>query len=132
MSAHSREWYQQVYGKKTYNTTIVAGDSTTLSDVIAARNANWTVYIQSIQFACTTGAAQSLTFQDDNGTPKVIAKTIATGVTGEPYLFDFGPEGIPLTQGKNLDVTFSGAGLAGSLHIEGYQKLTGAPAATSA
>jgi hypothetical protein len=132
MSAHSREFYQQTYGKLTYNRALVVGESTTLDSVIAVRNANYTIYVQSIVFACSNGGAHVLTFQDDAGTPIVIAATPDTAVAGESYIYDFGPEGFPLTQGKNLDVTISSAGIAGGLHIEAYQKLTAAVAAASA
>jgi hypothetical protein len=83
-------------------------------------------------FTPTTGVAQTITFQDDAGTPVPIAKTVASPTQGESYIFDFGPEGIPLTAGKNLDMVLSAAGLAGSIHIEGYQKLSSVVAATSA
>jgi hypothetical protein len=132
MSAYSREFYQKTYGKLSYSKVLGAGESGTLDNVIPVRNANWTIYVQAIMFTPTTGVAQTLTFQDDAGTPVPIAKTVASPTQGESYIFDFGPEGVPLTAGKNLDIAISAAGLAGSIHIEGYQKLSSVVAATSA
>ena len=128
MSSRSREWFRHVYQPLTYNKSLLATDSGTLDNVLAVRNSNYTIYVQAIEFACAAGGAQTLTFQDDAGTPVVIAKTKATAVQGDSYLFDFGPEGIPLTAGKNLDIVISGAALAGGIHVEGYQKLTSATA----
>ena len=124
MSARSREWFRRTYPPLTYNRGLVAADSGTLGNVLAVRNANHTIYVQAIEFACSTGGAFTLTFQDDAGTPVVIARTKATAVQGESYLFDFGPEGFPLTVGTNLDIVISAGGLAGGIHIEGYQRQT--------
>ncbi len=122
-SARSREAYQAAYEPIQYSATHTAAATGTIQAVAA--KTNHTVYIQSILVSCTTGAAQTWTFQDDSAT-KVIAKTKATSVTGEAYLFDFGPSGIPLTSGEGLDMVISGAGTAGAVHIEGYYKLNNA------
>jgi len=42
---------------------------------------------------------------------------------GNHLILDGGAEGVPLTLGKNLDIVASAAGVAGSLIVEGYQRL---------
>lgn len=112
---------------KTTSRTVVATDtSTEHADIITPKSANHTIYIQRITFAPTTYAAQTLTFQDDAGTPVKIghmsipAAAPTTGIC--QYVIDYGPEGTPLTTGKNLDVIFSAAGPAGRLVVEAYEK----------
>ena len=100
----------------------------TSKTAIIALVANQTIYIQRIEVAIITPAAQSLIFQDNAGTPVVIAKTAVSAPIG-PILFDFGPDGTPLTVGKQLDIATSGAGVAARVHVEGYRKLTAVAAA---
>src|SRR5882672_8112037 len=95
----------------------------TARSAIIALVANQTIYIQRIEVAIITVAAQSLIFQDNAGTPIIIAKTAVSAPIG-PIFFDFGPEGTPLTVGKQLDIATSGAGVAARVHVEGYRKLT--------
>ena len=104
------------------------------TDVIAVKSANHRIYIQKITVAITTYAAKTWTFQDDASTPVPIwhisipaaAPTTAGDATHE---IDFGPTGIALTLGKNLDLDVSAAGAAGAIHIEAYEKLEGVIAA---
>jgi len=100
----------------------------TSKTAIIALVANQTIYIQRIEVAIITPAAQSLIFQDNAGTPVIIAKTAVSAPIG-PILFDFGPDGTPLTVGKQLDIATSGAGVAARVHVEGYRKLTAVAAA---
>lgn len=131
MSARSREWFRRIYQPLTYNKSVVAAG--TFENVLAVRNANWTIYVQAIEVAMIVGAAETMTFQDDAGTPVVVATTKATTVAGESYLFDFGPEGFPLTEGKNLDFIVGAGGVTrATVHVEGYQKLTAVGAVASA
>jgi hypothetical protein len=118
-SARARESYQAVYEPIQYSATFSAA-ATGTTQVVAAK-ASHTAYIQSILVSVTTGAAQTYTFQDDSAT-KVLAKTKATSVQGDAYLYDFGPSGFPLTSAEGLDMVISGAGTAGAVHIEGYYK----------
>ncbi len=122
-SARSREFYQQAFEPVVYNGIISAAATGTIQ-AIAAKT-NYTCYIQSILVSCTTGAAQTYTFQDDSAAV-ILAKTKATSVQGDAYLYDFGPSGYPLTAGDGLDLVISGAGTAGAVHIEGYRKPTNA------
>lgn len=121
-SARSREWYRSQYSPLTYDTAIVAAGTT--ENVLAVKSANHKVYVQAILVVPSVGAAEAVTFQDDASTPVVVAKTKATAVQGESYLFDFGPEGFPLTLGKNLDMIVAAGGvLRAAVHVEGYEKL---------
>ena len=90
------------------------------TDIATVRSANHQLYIQKIVYVPSTVAAQTITFQDDNGTPLVIGLVPASQAT--PYTIDFGPEGRALTLGKNLDATGT-AGPAGTIHVEAYNKL---------
>ncbi len=122
-SARSRESFQAAYKPAVYSGTFSAV-ATGTTQVLAAL-ANHTLYIQSIMVSITTGAAQTYSFQDDSATI-LLAKTKATSVQGDAYLYDFGPSGFPLTSGEGLDHVISGAGTAGAVHIEGYYKLNDA------
>jgi hypothetical protein len=112
---------RNLFGDKSYSASLTTA-ATTQNDVITPRNANHTLYVQRILVNVITASAQNWTFRDDNSTPKDIAflpNSAAAGV----HEFDFGPEGIPLTLGKNLDIVISGAGVAAAVKIEAYEKL---------
>jgi len=90
------------------------------------RGANHQIMIQKIVWSIVTHAAQVITFLDDASTPvKIAAHTDAAAGAGilSVVTWDFGPHGTALTLGKNLDITLSGAGCEGRVHIEGYQRL---------
>ena len=97
-----------------------AGGDATLK---AARNASYTIYIQAIHVYITTDAAQSWSFEDDATTPLQIFRVPTSPGVGN-HSIDFGPEGIPLTEGKDFELDVSAAGLAGNIRWEGYSKLT--------
>lgn len=117
-------FYRANYSDKLTHVVVAAADSATKENVIAAKSAGHTIYVQRILLSVYTDAAQSLTFQDDAGTPIVIAKSPASPGLGVEVVADFGPKGYPLTVGKNLDVVISGAGLACIVTIEAYERLT--------
>lgn len=111
------------YQDKTTDRVIATGD-TTVAALIAGR-ANYTLFIQKIVIDVTTDAAQSLILRDTNGTPKTIFSLPASPGTG-PFGRDFGAEGMPLTEGKDLSAVLSAAGLGMNIHIEAYLKPTAA------
>lgn len=123
-----RQWYTN---KSVRRQIVAADDSTSLGNLIAPKTANHQLFIQRIHFYETTESnGKNLTFTDDNTTPLVLGKyfsiTLAAGISKSLEL-DFGPEGIALGAGKNLDVTVSAAGIAGSLMVEAYERIvTGA------
>lgn len=98
------------------------------TDVLAVKSANHRLYVQKISISITTYSAKTWTFQDDASTPVPIAHiSIPAAAAALPsesgtIVFDFGPTGLPLTLGKNLDLDVSAAGAAGVIHIEAYEK----------
>lgn len=103
----------------------IAAATTTITDLIAVKNAAYSIFVQQIIVTITTDAAQSLTLQDDASTPLVLAE-IPTSPGEGRFEYDYGPVGRQLTEGKNLDCVLSAAGLVGSVQIIGYQKPTAA------
>jgi hypothetical protein len=96
--------------------------ATTTTTLTTAKSSAHTIFVQRIIVWIKTDAAQSITFQDNNGTPVIIAKVTTSPGADTRWDFDFGMKGVPLTLGKNLTATFSAAGLAGHMEIYGYQK----------
>jgi hypothetical protein len=102
---------------------ILAGtDYTTATAKIAAK-ANFTLYLLKIAVMVTTDNAAVNTFQDSTGTP-IIACVVKASPGIGPTIFDFGPNGFALTEGKSLDHKMSAAGLAASVTITAYRKRT--------
>lgn len=99
---------------------IIAAD--TGSATLVAAKTGFSIYVTNVVFNITTAAAQTLTVQDNTGTPIPIFKTVASA-TGSQNV-TFGDDGTKLAEGKQLDVALSAAGLAGRLHVEGYYKQT--------
>lgn len=115
--------YRAQYNDKSTVKQIVATDSGTFDAVIAPKNANYAIFVQRIIFNVTTDAAQTLTFQDGAGTPKVVGKSASSPGLGIEIVADYGPKGVQLTIGEELDIVISGAGLAGQISIEAYEAL---------
>lgn len=120
-----RSFYQDISGSLRATTTT---DDTPL---VVVRNANSTIYIQRVIAYITTDAAQSWTFQDSANTPLVVCTVTTSPGVDTRWDFDFGPNGVPLTEGKNFVLNVSAIGLAGHIEWNGYQKLTSAVAAGS-
>lgn len=97
--------------------------------LVTVRNANYTLFIQKITYVPTTVSANAITVKDSAGTPVLVALIPASQAT--PYVADFGPEGLPLTEGKNLTCSNT-AGPGGRFKIECYAKLTAVIAYTAA
>lgn len=110
---------------------LAAGDTPTTvgADFIVGR-AGYTIYVLAILVHVTTVAAQAITFQDDNGTPKVLAVLPASATAGDVHrlIEDLLGEGVPCTEGKNLEFTGT-AGVAGTIEVVAYLKPTGTRAA---
>jgi hypothetical protein len=101
---------------------LTATDYTTATAKITGKT-GWTIYIQRILVAVTTDNAATQTFQDNAGTPIILAGTKASPGIG-PIEFDFGPEGFALTADKSFMHAMSGTGLAGSVTVQAYMKRT--------
>ena len=125
-------FYRTMFQDASTVRTLLAADTTTEhANVIVPKSASHTIFIQRILFNCTTDAAQTLTFQDGAGTPIVIGKSAASPGLGIEIVGDYGPKGKALTEGEELDIVISAAGLAGQINIEAYQRLTATSAAGS-
>lgn len=103
---------------------LAADVPTTVGAGIIPLRVKHTIYIQRLAVHVRTSAAQALTFQDNNGTPKVIAVLPASAAAGAEIVLIDDPEGVPLTEGKRLDIVGL-AGVAATISITAYQKLTG-------
>lgn len=123
MGARDDGWFRRTYEDISGELAVLA--ATDDSTLVTSRGTNYTIYIQRIIFYVTTDAAQSMSFEDSNGTPKQVANIPASPGDDTRWDFDFGPEGYPLTAGKDFKMMVSAAGLAGNLKWYGYQKLTG-------
>lgn len=108
-------------GRQTKPTELIFPTSQTTTTLITAIDANHTIYVQRITVSITTSAAQTLTFQDTAGTPVVIAQLPSSPGAYTRYDFDFGPKGVPLTKGTNLQASFTGAGNGGHIEWRAYQ-----------
>src|SRR3990167_1983692 len=120
-------FYQNHYSKKVADVNILVGTQN-YADVLAPKSRSHQLFIQKITLSITTHFDGTVTFDDDGSGPAIAVytdeATAATSGQGHlPVVFDFGPQGRPLTTGANLDIGQSAAGIVGVAHIEGYEKL---------
>lgn len=111
---------------RTLNLLATDTPTTVGADFLAGR-AGYTIYILRIVVHVRTAAAQTITFQDDASTPFPVAILPASAAVGDQHvLIDVqdGP-GIPLTEGKNLDIVGGVAGVAATISIVAYLRPTG-------
>ena len=118
MDAYKRE--RALFGDVSTAATYTAVSTT--ATLIAAKT-NFTIYVQRIIVWITTDAAQSWSFQDST-TAKQCAEVPSSPGDSTRWDFDFGARGFPLTESEGLTNTMSAAGLAGTVVVEAYQKLT--------
>lgn len=121
----NRTFHRDISGSLTV--AAATGDTT----LVTVRNANTTIYVQQVIVYITTDAAQSMSFEDTADTPVVVCKVTTSPGVDTRWAFDFGPDGRPLTEGKNFNLNVSAAGLAGHVEWYGYSKLTSPVAAAS-
>lgn len=121
-----RTFYQDVSG----SFRVVAADAGP-DTLVTVRNANYTIYVQKIHIEVTTTGAFTWTFQDSAGSPIPIVPSVSTAAIAH-FDFDFGPNGVPLTLGKSLVLSISGAGAVGWVSWEAYSVLATGTAAASA
>jgi hypothetical protein len=122
----SGNYLSQYQDKSRTLDLLAAGVPTTVGADFVVGKAGYTIYVLKLVANLTTSAAQAIVFQDDAGTPVVLATLPAsTAVGAQVTLIDVqdGP-GIPLTEGKNLDMVGL-AGNAGRISIVAYLKPTG-------
>ena len=126
MAAKNYGWYRRVNQDVSVSGTVAAGAAGKDNAIVVPSSAH-TIFVQKIHLDIQT-AGQVITFQDDAGTPVVIA-TIASTVTG-PVTIDFGDRGFALTEGKNLDISNTATPVY-SYSVEAYARQTSAVAASS-
>lgn len=101
---------------------LAATDYSTAQSKIAGKT-GWTIYVVRIQLSKTTDASKVHTFQDSAGTPV----PVAVGSPGlQPMLWEYGPDGFPLTEGKDFQHKMSAAGDAGTVTVTAYMRPTSA------
>lgn len=107
-SLESRQW---VSGYRNYQ---VADTTVVLVAAVAGKN----LRITSLSFGVTVTAAQAVAVEGTDGTD-VLQIPISAAVGS---LFGFGPlfSGVALSAGAGLQISTSGAGVAGNVTFEGY------------
>jgi hypothetical protein len=110
--------YKHTYTDKTTDVDYAAS---AVGNAITPKTTNHTLFIQKITYSPGVVAAVAISV-DDDGAGGVIALIPASQAT--PITIDFGPKGLALTQGANLDIA-AAAGVSGRFHIEAYERLTG-------
>lgn len=104
---------------------IGTGDApTTVGVDFIPKRPGHTIFVQRIAVHVTTAAAQAISFQDDNGTPKQIANLPASATVGDEHVLLEHEEGVPLTEGTALDLV-GAAGVGCRVDILAYRRLTG-------
>lgn len=125
--------YQRFYTSRNASSNLVVGTAGPVT-LVAARSANHTTFMQKITVSINVYSAKTLTFQDTAGTPvlfgliSVPAAAAALVSESGTIVLDFGPEGVPVTMGKDLTLVLSGAGVGATIHVEAYEKLGAAVA----
>lgn len=113
------------YQDKSRSLILLAADvPTTVGLAFLTSKAGYTLFIQRIAVHVRTAAAQALTFQDTAATPLVVAVLPASATAGDVHVLLDEPEGVALTQAKNLDIVGL-AGVAGTIAITAYLQPTG-------
>lgn len=106
---------------------LAAADTpTTVGASFITGRAGYTIYVLAILVHVKTAAAQAITFQDTASSPVVIAILPANAVIGAVHrlIEDLEGPGVPLTEGKNLEIT-GAAGVAATIEVVAYLKPTG-------
>lgn len=125
-------FYQRQYASKNANVDILTGTAA-YADVITPKSANHQIYIQKITLSITVHAADTYTVDDDGAGPAIaVHLDVTPQAAGVPsvVVWDFGPQGRPITKGANVDVSHSSTGVA-NMHIEAYERLVGPVAMAS-
>jgi hypothetical protein len=115
---------QTFYADISGDYRVLATDTGTIA--LASGKANDTIYVQKIHIEVTTinGGGELWSFKDSAGTPLDIVPSIATSAIAH-FDFDFGPNGVPCTEGKDFNLVISVAtGAVGRISWEGYRKRT--------
>lgn len=113
------EEFGRVFQPILYELVIAAGADPSAAAVIPAKT-GYAIYIQRVTFNVITDAAKILIVRDDATTPLNAAVFPSSPGVGTRQI-DYMPFGMQMTTSKNIDISATGgAGLAGTLVIEGY------------
>lgn len=85
--------------------------------------AGFSIFIQKVTFSITVENASEITVQSTDSTPVKYAE-IQTPTTEGPVTFDFGQDGVQVTEDKHLDFRNSAAGMALIVYVQAYMKPT--------
>jgi hypothetical protein len=125
MSQRTALGLRRDYQDKSKSLVIATGDTpTTVGQDFIVGRAKYTIFCQKLTVNVFTAAAQALTFQDDATTPVILAVLAASAPVTDLHILIDNEEGIPLTEGKNLDIT-GAAGVGCRVSFTGYLKPTG-------
>ncbi len=119
-STNWKDRLREIYKDLSKQGVIAAADTSLLSWL--AGQAKYTIYVQAIDIDVTTDNAATITIRDTNGTPKVIFEVPGSPGKGPQRWESATAEGVPLTEGKDLSVVLSAAGLAFNISINAYLK----------
>lgn len=120
--------YQRFHTSRNADVNLVVGTAGPVT-VIAARSAGHQTFVQKIVVSINVYSAKTMTFQDTAGTPVLLGlfsiPAAAAALVSESgqIILDFGPQGIALTIGKDLNLVLSGAGIGAAIHVEAYEKI---------
>lgn len=120
--------YQRFHTSRNADVDLLAANAGPVN-LVVARSAGHQTFIQKISVSINTYAAATMTFQDTAGTPvkfgleSIPAAAEAHVSESGSFVIDFGPQGKPITIGKDLQLVLSGAGIGASIHVEAYEKI---------
>lgn len=118
----NRTFYQDVSGN--LNVTAATDDTT-----LVTAPTNHTVFLQKLHIEVTAGSgAVTWTIKDSAGTPVLLVPVVSAAAIAH-FDFDFGPDGVPCTEEKNLLLDVSATGAVGWVTWEGFKKRTKVAAA---
>lgn len=110
--------FSRIFQAIQYQLSVEVGADPSAAGVIPAK-AGYAVCIQRSTFNVTTDAARSLIVRDNSTTPLVAAAFPASPGIGSRQV-EYGAMGMQMGTGKQIDIAASGAGLVGTVVIEGY------------
>lgn len=117
--------FQRHYQSLTTDKLITALTPTT-STLLTVRNSAYAIFIQKISLVPTTYGAETIQFVGSvtgnvYGSFSIPAAAPTTG-SDDDYTIDYGPTGLSIAAGENLNLSLSATVVVAALHIEAYQK----------
>jgi len=91
----------------------------------------FSVFIQKVTFSVTVEHNSEVQVQSTDATPVIYAQ-INNPSTEGPFTFDFGEDGVQVTEGEGLNFANSAAGMGLIVYVQAYLKPTGTLVAKTA